>query len=102
MDLPNRHAARARRTEEPPVAHVFRSTTTRVLALAIAVALLAVWIVPGPHAGATGSNGVYLSLRADRSGAALLTGQRVNGSIYVYWSKSLSPTDTGGFNRVDF
>src|SRR5437899_9771729 len=98
MDLPNRHAARARRTEQPPVAHVFRSTTTRVLSLAIALALLAVWIVPGPHAGATGSNGVYLSLHADRSGAALLSGQSVSGNVYVYWSKSVSPSDTSGFN----
>ena len=84
------------------MAHAFRSTTTRLLALAVGLALLAVWVVPARHASATGSNGIYLSLRPDRSGAALLSGQVVSGNIFVYWSKSVSPTDTSGYNRVDF
>ena len=82
--------------------YVLRSTSARRVAVAVAFALLAAWFAPTQRAHASGSTGLYLSLRADRSGAALLGGQTVSGNVYVYWSKSAAPAETKGTTRVDF
>ena len=82
---------------------VLRSTSARRVAAAVVLALIAAWFVPTTtRAHASGTKGLYLSLRADRSGAVMLGGQTVSGKIYVYWSKSASPTDTYGTSRVNF
>src|SRR5437899_486142 len=91
--------------DEPAPCPAGHTDVRRLLSVFAAggLALIAALFVPTTtRAHASGTKGLYLSLRADRSGAVMLGGQTVSGKIYVYWSKSASPTDTYGTSRVNF
>ena len=81
-----------------------RRLSARASALLITLALVAVaaFVLPAGNARAATSPQLFVSAKADRSGAIALNGATVPGPFYVFAARSSNAYDVGTIDRVDF
>jgi hypothetical protein len=79
------------------------STRASAGLLALALLLAAALVLPAGQARATtGPPTLFVSPKADRSGARPLDGTTVPAPVYVFVARSTSASDAAGIDRVDF
>jgi hypothetical protein len=78
------------------------SARAGVLLLALGLAAIAAFLVPVGGATAATTPRLYVSLKADRSGARPLDGATVTGPFYAFVARSTNANDVGPIDRVDF
>jgi hypothetical protein len=83
-----------------------RTTLARRSPLALLLVALTLatgfFLVPDVPANAAATSGIYVSMRADRTGGVPLAGRTVSGYLAVYWADSASASDTSGTRSVEF